>query len=76
MMMNNMVQLGATLPDGSKGAILTLSQSPCNDPTNPGACCNAKGSIGRLHPVRRARAGGLLFHGAPAAPATHKARSL
>ena len=45
MMMNNMVQLGATLPDGSKGAILTLSQSPCNDPTNPGACCNAKGSI-------------------------------
>ena len=45
MMMSNMVQLGATLPDNSKGAILTLSRAPCNNPAAPGACCNAKGTI-------------------------------
>ena len=42
MMMSQQVKLGAALPGGGVGAVLTLSQAPCNDPNNPGACCNSK----------------------------------
>jgi hypothetical protein len=42
MMMSQQVKLASALPGGGTGAVLTLSQSPCNDPSNPGACCNAK----------------------------------
>ena len=44
MMMSQQVKLASALPGGGTGAVLTLSQSPCNDPSNPGACCNAKGT--------------------------------
>ena len=43
MMMASQVKLNATLPDGSKGAILALSQDPCT--ANPASCANAKGTI-------------------------------
>ena len=44
MMMTQQVKLAAPLPGGGIGAVLTLSQNPCNNPANPGACCNTKGT--------------------------------
>jgi hypothetical protein len=47
MMMSSQVKLAQNMPaqlGGGTGAILTLSQDPCNDPANPGACCNRKGN--------------------------------
>ena len=47
MMMTQQVKLAQQMPaalGGGVGAILTLSQNPCNDPTNPTACCNSKGT--------------------------------
>jgi hypothetical protein len=47
MMMSSQVQLAQNMPPelgGGTGAILTLSQDPCNNPSNPGACCNRKGN--------------------------------
>ena len=42
MMMAQQVKLAAPLPGGGVGAVLSLSQAPCNNPANPGACCNSK----------------------------------
>ena len=42
MMMSKQIKLAAALPGGGTGAVLTLSQAPCNDPNNPTACCNSK----------------------------------
>ena len=47
-MMTSQVALAQPMPaylGGGTGAVLTLSQTPCNNPANPGACCNSKGTI-------------------------------
>ena len=50
MMLGSQVKLAQPFPaytgdTTSRGAILTLSQGPCNDPANPYACCNSKRTL-------------------------------
>ncbi len=64
MMMSQQVQLAQQMPvqlGGGTGAILKLSQGPCNNPANPTACCNSKGNCAKWAGAHLVSAGCIQY---------------